>query len=193
MFALWAPVHYQESQGRSRKWESEGRKRKQKTTAECCSLTCSLWLAQLSFPYNSGHLSRGSNTYSGLGSHTSLTNEENSPQIFPQANLLWISFQLRFPGDSSLQLVNKNYPSHSVLHKCMMNKKGRIIKSMYGFDVYVKSTALNGWVVAETTLYFVQYCENKMLMDTLLIPNLNFSHLGRGKTIESMTKSSMRF
>lgn len=62
-----------------------------KTRAECCLLACSQWLAQLDFSDNPVHPSRVGTTYSGLGSHTRIINEENTPHIFQHANLLEIS------------------------------------------------------------------------------------------------------
>lgn len=63
---------------------------------ECCFLAGSLWLmpSQLSY-ISQDHLPRISTAHSGQRLPASINNQGNSPQIRPQANLIWAVTQLR--------------------------------------------------------------------------------------------------
>jgi hypothetical protein len=51
---------------------------------ECCLLTCSSWLAQPTFLYNSRAPQSNDTTHRGLDPPTSIINQENVPQDFLQ-------------------------------------------------------------------------------------------------------------
>lgn len=66
---------------------------------ECCFLAPSLWLMPRQLSYMTQDRLPGISTaHSGQSLPTSINNQgDNSPQIQPQANLIWAVTQLRLP------------------------------------------------------------------------------------------------